>query len=142
MSGLSKLQKQILGLALRNRESKDGHENSFCDLDVFTPEILEQVYRFPVEERSNFFGTRVSTRKDPTRQHFDLAVIGRARYNAAQAAVSRALRRLEERGLVERQAGAYAAWCGANLTPEGVRTAQRLRQGQVGTVLTVSEATA
>lgn len=136
MSGLSKLQKQILLLALGNRELKV-RPDCYGDLDLYSPEILERVYGFPVEERYGWFG-KVTTRGDPTRQHFRLAVIGRARYNSAQAAVSRAFRRLQERGLVERQRGAYAAWHGINLTPEGADQAKRLTECHIVQVLTVT----
>jgi hypothetical protein len=155
---LSKLQKQILALALANRiaEGRDQpyvHVPSFIDgllqrdnphhqqptshggCDLARNQILHEVYNFPTalegELATDGWDMGSLRRRDGSRiltgKMFDVEEIGRERYDAAQAAVSRAIVRLEQRGLVERIFGAYSHWAGVNLTDAGVELAQTVK---------------
>jgi hypothetical protein len=62
--------------------------------------------------------------RHPGGKLFDVEEIGRERYNAACAAISRAMVRLEARGLVKRIYGRISHWSGCDLTPEGVKAAE------------------
>ena len=101
---LSPLQQVILETAARNRSVSDDRPT-----DVYAAEILVSYFGFPLTRSYH-----------PARgyigQHFSRTEIGARRYDAAQASLSRAMRRLETRGLIERVQGAYALWSGANLT--------------------------
>jgi hypothetical protein len=152
---LSKLQKQILFLALDNRldEGRNGNETSSCDLA--RNQIMAEVYGFPLAKRETVWlavdkygdvmtdedGEEIVARREFRRESlrdrngkrdihgkkFEMADIGRERYNAAQAAVSRAMARLEQRGLVTRVCGGYSHWAGINLTPAGVAVVQTVK---------------
>jgi hypothetical protein len=131
---LSRLQKQILLLALANkqRENRGFEERTLAD--VLYSEILMEVYRFrPIEPLRDKTGKRDVSRK------FDPVLIGRARYNAALAAVSRAIRRLEQRGLAWSVRGNYTPWAGCSLTPEGLPLAKQLSQPDGATGITVTD---
>jgi hypothetical protein len=65
-------------------------------------------------------------RSSPGSQKFDRRDIGAQTYDAVLAAVSRSVRRLEDRGLVQRVSGALTHWSGLNLTEDGVRMANCL----------------
>jgi hypothetical protein len=62
-------------------------------------------------------------RSRPGSHRFDREAIGRARYDAAQASLSRAVRRLEARGLVERYEGAVSRWAGVRLADGALEAA-------------------
>ena len=51
---------------------------------------------------------------------FEPEGIGRAKYNTATAAVSRAVLRLQSRGLARCMQGDISHWSGINLTPAGI----------------------
>jgi hypothetical protein len=55
----------------------------------------------------------------PGTQRFDPKEIGERRYRSALAALSRACRRLRERGLVHCRRGQYSHWAGVELTDKG-----------------------
>ena len=126
--GLSKLQKDILRLAYVNQHSLDVTPpdlNLTRRADVLYPEILHACYGF--EPVSRCWCGRELTVKESFLfggQIFDRHAIGVDRYNRAQAAVSRAVLRLAERGLVQCVRGAYAKWTGANLTAKGVKVVE------------------
>jgi hypothetical protein len=114
---LSKLQKQILVLALANKQRENrGFEARGADL--YYSEILREVYGF---------ATTGPLREHPGGHDFDLTVIGRERYNAAQAAISRTMIRLHSRGLIHAMCGAISRWSGCNLTPLGVEAAETVK---------------
>jgi hypothetical protein len=111
--GLSDLQRAILRLALTNRA--DPHRRA--QVDLYTAEILVDLYHWP---------TTVPLARGPGLQHFDRDAIGHDRYNTVRASVSRALRRLEDRGLIARYDGVTARWTGLRLTDQGLTTAEHL----------------
>ena len=108
--GLSELQRAILALALAIKRRR-GQEGLY-DLDA--PTVLVAVYGFPVT-RDGIYS-------------FERAKIGQGRYQAATAAVSKALRRLVERGLMERPRYGHGTLARGlvRLTPEGERLAETL----------------
>ena len=120
-SKLSKLQKQILVLALENklRENRDFEERNGAD--IYYSEILATVYGFPPEVPLRQAGERTQWGK------FDREVIGRARYNAAHAAISRTMSHLQARGLIRWVCARYTRWSGCNLTPAGFEIAKRVK---------------
>jgi hypothetical protein len=99
--GLSKLQRYILA------EAVTGHRTHYC-------KIL-----------AGFFGWETAwaspARRSPTPgcRNFDPNEIGRKRYRSAVAALSRACRRLEARGLVTCLQGAYSHWSAVEITDKG-----------------------
>ncbi len=135
---LSKLQKQILALALGNKLREERAFDMGSGADVFYSEILATVYGFPLERplrevAGDFAGMRTGGHR------FDPKRIGKARYNAAQAAVSRAVLRLESRGLVLWARSVCSHWSGCDLTPAGFEYAQTVNTADtVSPDLTVS----
>lgn len=111
--GLSDLQKSILVMAYGNHEPTRG---SFgCDL--YTKDVLTGYYGWvPVKGYLD----------SPGSQSFDIQAIGEQKYRSTRAAVSRAFRRLERRGLVTRVMAVRSVWAGINLTEEGAEVAQSL----------------
>ena len=95
--GLSKLQREILKLALSYRSRG---LNYLCQ-----PYILKELHGW------NY--------TDAIGQYFSRSEIGKQRYNVARASMSRAIRRLEKRGLV-------TSFPKIELTAEGVRIASRI----------------
>jgi hypothetical protein len=119
MAALSALQKQILSLALKNRETENRTEDAQSGADLYYSEILVSVYGFePIESLRTRDGRRKSFGKK-----FDVGAIGKDRYNSAMAAISRAVLRLDQRGLVTALRGTFSRWSGCDLTDDGVRTA-------------------
>lgn len=101
---LSKLQRAILSMAYE-RHGRVGN-----GVDLYYAEILAEYFRFPA----------LSDPSKPGSWHFSRAWIGPAEYDAAQASLSRAVRRLETRGLVTVYTGAISRWTGLSLTTEGL----------------------
>lgn len=109
---LSKLQRWILDHARKNRlaEHRDATSKG---ADLYYGEVLAGFYGFACDHPKN--------REIETRfflgagQRFEPEVIGRRKYNAACAAVSRAVARLERRGLVGVLHGASSHWAGISL---------------------------
>lgn len=122
--GLSTLQKTILRLALEGRDYETLRprepNNRWNGVDVYTAEIFAVA----------FLGNHdsVATRKEwadcPGAQKFSLREIGEKEYRAAKASISRAIRRLEERGLVTASVGAFSRWTGVALTEAGLKVAR------------------
>jgi hypothetical protein len=119
--GLSPLQRTILVLAYNNWE-REGRTTQSEGCDCYYYEVLERVWRFENRWAS------VSRERMPTRWHFGLRQIPYPRYNAALASLSRAVRRLAQRGLVTRHRGksARGTWAGVKLTTTGLPVATRL----------------
>jgi hypothetical protein len=111
--GLSPLQRRILQLAHDNREA--GRSKRRGTADVYAAEIYAEVYGFPTLPGADV--------RNPARQTFSREQIGAQEYHAAAASVSRALRRLADRGLLTRHDGAGA---GARLTKAGREEAAAL----------------
>jgi hypothetical protein len=68
---------------------------------------------------------------EPGSNHFDREEIGRSRYDTAHASLSRAVRRLEARGLATRYTGAGSRWSGLRLTDAGFEAAPVLEHRQM-----------
>jgi hypothetical protein len=123
--GLSDLQQQILLLAYHNRLTENrGYGTK--GLDLYFHEILAEYYHFPTRYNKLREIHPDGGHCSIGAQYFNRRRIGRERYNAAQAAASRAIRRLEDRNLVEYKAWAYHKGCGLNLTANGISMARKL----------------
>ncbi len=122
--GLSDLQKKLLTMAYERR-----HQSDKCDIDLFTHEALSELYDFEDWKAEWYMQTwQHQEGRGLARggHHFDVQSIGKNRYSAAHAAVSRAFKRLEQRGLVTRYYGAYSQWTGIKLTDGGLHVAKLL----------------
>lgn len=133
--GLSELQKTILLRALSNRKAPDRDEYT-CD--VYQREIMADHFGW----RQSLHGWLPKSPRERDwifgRYYFSKQKIGPRRYASVQASVSRAITRLEERGLVECFTGApYFSstfqcwlrpphWSGLDLTEQGVEAAERV----------------
>lgn len=119
--GLSELQQTILKLAYHNRmiENRVGGPGG---ADLFHYEVLIEYWHLPGEVHRDPDGKRRYT----TGHHFSRSFRNYARFNAARAALTRAVRRLADRGLVIWVSGMYAQWAGVNLTADGIAMAQQL----------------
>lgn len=113
--GLSPLQRRILQLAHHNREA--GRSKRRSTADVYAAEIYAEVYGFPALPGAD--------PRNPAHQTFSKEQIGAQEYHAAAASVSRALRRLAERGLLTRHGGPGAG-AGGRLTKTGREEAATL----------------
>jgi hypothetical protein len=109
--GLSDLQKRILNLAYERRMC--GEKIGPCD--VCTTQVLLEIYDWPLVE--NCFSIAA--------HNFDRNEVGKQEYDQAMVTVSRALKRLEARGLVSRFKS-HRAWSGISLTPAGFQVAEEL----------------
>ena len=116
--GLSPLQTTILMLALAGRE-KHQDPSSF-GADVYYSDIMVVFYGWTKQD---------TWHTGPGSQKFSRQTIGGKRYAAAQAAVSRAVQRLNDRGLVQAVQGLN--WSGANLTDAGIRATTKLSVNRV-----------
>jgi len=96
--GLSDLQKVLLQKANAKHEEWAGRDS------------LSQVLFFS-EALKHCFGWTKKAGRFPRKD------IGAAQYNKAMATISRSVRRLEARGLVQKHKGSY--WTGFKITPEG-----------------------
>lgn len=121
--GLSRFQRQILLTAYACYVSYDrARSDRERGADATSRELLVEVYGFPrIELRcspgdGNRFGGQRHTRRQ----------IGAERYSRAHASLSRALVRLERRGLVCRVCGRFGHWSGINLTDDGIAAAVAL----------------
>lgn len=132
--GLSDLQKAILVLAYHRHQerleqiatAKEGsHEHLVLtrgvgSIDLFNAEVLHEHFGLPV---CSHWWRPERGERPRWGNNFCMRVIGEKRYRCAQASTSRAVKRLQERGLVERVHG----WCaGMRLTDDGVTTAEDL----------------
>ena len=109
--GLSDLQKRILKLAYENRMR--GQKTGSCD--VCTTQVLLEIYDWPLIE--NCFSVAA--------HNFDSNEVGQREYDQAMVIVSRAVQRLEARGLVTRFKSCHA-WSGISLTPAGIQASEKL----------------
>ncbi len=123
--GLSDLQKTILRLALRNRNVGDGGGPTW-GVDVLHSEVLVEHFGWHGETR-NQWGNRIQGGNI-----FDRLAIGPKAYASARAALSRAVARLEQRGLAVAVHG-VTRWAGATLTDAGVALAEQLSANKVAT---------
>jgi hypothetical protein len=116
--GLSPLQQQILRLVWERDETRHGPYRL-----IFPHDIFVQLYGWPLT-----YGAALAARDgDLTRYqswYFRPSAIGEQRYHAAMVTVSRALGRLQSRGILERYKTTWSV--GWGLTEEGRRIAQRL----------------
>ena len=113
--GLSLLQRTVLTLALRNHDAEQRALEPAEGADVYVPEVYVAAYGWVVRDRRR--ARCHGMKADPPRGGW------RGNERAVRAAVARATRRLEARGLVRR---VYNVWSGADLTPAGYAAAQRL----------------
>lgn len=114
VSKLSRLQRFILTAADRNRTS-EARADASKGADLYYSEIMADWFGF---EPTNDPRGQAS-------QHFDLSTIGKKRYSAASASISRAVLRLQARGLVTCLRGSIARWSGVSLTPQGAKAAKK-----------------
>ena len=108
--GLSPLQNKILDLACARAPGK-----------LYLYEILWHVYGF--SEQATVPKARTYDNKVVSGHRFSEADIGTKTYHAAYSAASRAVRRLEDRGLVKRVWGAYSQWSALYLVDKYVESA-------------------
>ncbi len=123
--GLSELQQNILRMALATYQQPKPKDWT-STVDVYEVEILVLCYGFHPVKTSAWVEP---TGRWPLRgwrghlaqpQVFSAEIEGKERYNVARAAVARAIRRLEARGLITQNGR------GVRLTYEGVRVAEEL----------------
>src|SRR6516164_4813735 len=97
--GLSKLQRTILVRALDNRKQEGRGPDKPGGADVYHAKVLADYFGW---ELPAWYYRRKKEEKwrSPASQKFSRADIGEKRYVAAQAAISRSLVRLQDRGLV------------------------------------------
>jgi hypothetical protein len=86
-----------------------------CIYGIPNKRLHLRFYGFPLQ-RPNL--------RDVPAHNFDRQAIGPRCYNRAQAAVSRAIRRLESRGLVKYVTGKWGCWAGRSLSPAGLSFAE------------------
>lgn len=117
--GLSDLQQTILAMAYRNRNRAEYAH-------LYTYEIMRDVYHF--HDYQTWLGEKsVAT---PAGYHFTVkSISNRVRYDTLHASLSRSLRRLINRGLLQKHTSGQPA--GANLTPQGKEIAQHLTVKEV-----------
>ena len=130
--GLSSLQRQILGLAW-TREQAHGTRGAISLL--FPQEIYVRIYHWPITHPAAAFPwDREQGLALQQSVHFQPSVIGIRRYHATMVTVSRALGRLQRRGLLRRRQVKWAVgWC---LTDAGRLVAQQLLVDIVDTNVT------
>ena len=130
--GLSELQRAILALAYRNRldrleHAKTGDEvytRGVYSIDLYYAEVLREHFGWEVRG----YSWRPERESRPCwGQSFSMREIGERRYRSAQASLSRAVLRLEARGLVERR---HHYLAGLDLTERGVDVARSLAEDQ------------
>jgi hypothetical protein len=116
VSKLSQLQRHILKLAFDNRQ-REGRDDKASGADLYYVEVMVAHFGFKATVYTDI-------RKHQGNQQFHPKEIGAAKYAAAAASISRAVRRLRDRGLVTWLFGVNSRWSGVSLTPEGIRAAQ------------------
>jgi hypothetical protein len=139
--GLSQLQRDILMIAYRNISAHavvDGRESAGppqYQLGVrvngnFGNRFMHAYYH---EVLVDHFGWMPwddyrwrSNKRSPGHWKFSREQIGHKKYASAQASLSRAITRLEDRGLVGVFCGVRSRWSGIELTEHGARVAREL----------------
>ena len=116
--GLSPLQQTMLVLALRNHDAEGRSFDSDIGADCYHPEVYAAAYGWVVQKRWQDGRRSHLMRADPPSGR-----AGPRERAAIMAAVSRAARRLYQRGLARHVGN---AWAGINLTPEGYEVAKDL----------------
>lgn len=114
---LSPLQQKILDRAREGRRRKqqcDRAAQRMGVVDVVGAELLHDVFGFEARY-PRFYDDDGTIRCSPASQHFDPDAIGRRRYRVARVSLSRAIARLEARGLVEVWHGPGRSWMGISL---------------------------
>jgi hypothetical protein len=104
--GLSELQKCILRLALKNREREQRRNARDSGADVYLSEVLVEYFGFE-RDPDVFWGSKEPLRERLGTPKFSKATIRAKRYEAAQAALSRAALRLQERAAAYKKVLAY-----------------------------------
>jgi hypothetical protein len=112
--GLSALQRGIIALAASRRDSGQQRTNG---VDLYFHEILIEVLGFPAAQGDD---------RSPGGRRFMPSHIGRRRFRVARVSLSRAVGRLECRGLVLVLSGVRSHWTGIELTDVGYRMARSL----------------
>jgi len=92
--------------------------------DLYFHEVLGSCFGFS-EFRKTGIGGHVTDLRASWGKFFDRRSIGPARYGAASASASKALARLEVRGLASRVYGGRS-WMGVDLTPAGLAEARAI----------------
>lgn len=128
--GLSDLQRSILVLALRNRTERleraprdANYARGVWSIDLYDAEVLHHLYGWPLSNRGLGWRPRKEEQRPTFGQSFSMAEVGERRYRSAMSSLSRAVKRLEARGLVERRC-AYLT--GLDLTETGVKETEKL----------------
>ena len=109
VKGLSKLQKEILKIAYRNKDQVHKYGN------VTNSEVLIEVYNFPAHPPRPYHTSGIP-------QIFNRVEIGIKKYKAASVSVVKSFDRLVKRGLAQRQYNH-----GIYLTGEGMKVAKALK---------------
>ncbi len=120
--GLSELQKTMLRLAFRNRVSENRTAESRGS-DLYYYEVLAAYWGWDLPEH-----VQGRDHRHPGEHKFSKAAIGTKAYGTAHAALSRAVIRLQQRGLVDAISGKYSHWSGLNLTTDGITAALELEE--------------
>lgn len=97
--GLSQLQRRILVMALTNRTKEGRTDETRGGADLYYSEILAQVYGFPCECLYRKRSGELTDERSVGGKKFDRQAIGTDRYNRAQAAISRTMRRPRPKSL-------------------------------------------
>jgi len=126
--GLSRLQKTILVTAYKIQQAEGRSPDTPTGADCYYREALVAHYGWTCQLHQTGDGKRCS----PGGHHFSRAAIGERKYNAAMVALNRAVRRLEDRELVEWRCGLYGKWHGVILTTTGTEIARGLLAKQNG----------
>ena len=106
--GLSPLQKFILEKAYNTSKEKKNPD----DMDIYYRDVLIGYFGF--KKGSSIWGDSICGS-----HYFSKSEIGDLKYQAAQASISRAFRRLEKRGLIHIYSGARSHWTGGMITNLG-----------------------
>jgi hypothetical protein len=128
--GLSELQKAILRRALANQKAEGRSLDESRFADVLRAEVLADYWGWPMPPRGD--GDRYRTNMEGLQERhiggrlYSPRQIGEKRYGSAQTALTRAMNRLADRGLMTLVQGRFSHWSGANLTENGVRVATTL----------------
>jgi hypothetical protein len=125
--GLSELQQTILQLALERRDHMAAIGRLNHELrggDVYSQDVLVRHYGWPITYGRIDNGSRALYQGQA--HHFAPTVIGPERYASDRTAVARALRRLQNRGLLCRERDYPSQRYRLRLTPAGIDAARLL----------------
>jgi hypothetical protein len=122
-SRLSTLQKEIVMLAAENKQREGRGFDERDGADVYYSEILVTIFGFPLRKQYER-----TPRELPCCRIFSPSEIGKKRYRAVQATLSRSILRLHAQGVAVSVRSKRSTWAGCNLTPAGVALARALRE--------------